>query len=185
MLATGVEHYPDFQVSLDDTHQRTASTITPCFPWRSMCVLVSVKVKECSFTTGFLSRLRLSDKSRFRASALLSGRQCLRVFNGSGPTQLFLSSLFKPCSMICMNVMSSMDGATLLSSLVCWNTVEPYCSAGLPQVGFSGGCTLGWLGSWEWLYLSSTWKTFGQGSKMKGCFCSVVLVKYSLWWVCE
>lgn len=77
-------------------------------------------------------------------------------------------------SIIHRNDILSMDGATLLSSLVCWNTVQPnYSTLSLP-LSFSVACALVWSGHMN--YFSFTWKMFGHGSKMKGRFRSVVLV---------
>ncbi len=84
----------------------------------------------CSFISGLFFRVRCRDENRLTACSLLFGRSWRGSLNGSGATQLLSSSLKTFLSMISMKMVSSTEGAGLLSCSVQLNTVCPSILSG-------------------------------------------------------
>ena len=94
------------------------------------------KENKCSFISGFLCKLCISEEKRCSTCSLLLGKCCLCGLKGRGATQLFVLSLTSTCSIISKKSLSSIDIATRLSSLVLWKAVHPKIhSAASPEYG--------------------------------------------------
>lgn len=84
-----------------------------------------MKDTKSVFIFGFLSSVRRRERSLFRACSRLFGSRGRGERNGSGATQLLISSSTISLSMNCRNVRSSIESPTLLSSLVLSKMVLP------------------------------------------------------------
>ncbi len=84
-----------------------------------------MKVTKWDFISGFFSNVRNREVRRVNTWSLLLGSRWRGVLNGSGATQLLLSSINISLSMISRKHLSSIDNPTLLSSFDLSKIVSP------------------------------------------------------------